>query len=132
MHLTPVPAVLDRVSIVGCDVSAYKLNLFCLDLSEPGAVAEWEIDNATAAITVTLHAIRELAAARGISQLRVVVEPTGIYHQLILRIARSLGLLTGLVDPDTSRRCARSCSAMTARPTGGTPAPSKRSWPRDG
>lgn len=98
MHLTPVPAVLDRVSTVACDVSAYKLNLFCRDLSEPGAVAEWEIDNTTAAITASLLAIRELAAARGIGQVRVVVEPTGIYHKLVLRIARSLGLLTGLVD----------------------------------
>lgn len=30
--------------------------------------------------------------------LRVVVEPTGIYHKLLLRIARSLGFETGLVD----------------------------------
>src|SRR5581483_6146008 len=30
--------------------------------------------------------------------LRVIVEPTGVYHKLILRIAASLGLQTALVD----------------------------------
>jgi hypothetical protein len=50
------------------------------------------------AITSTLTSIRDQAGARGIEQLRVVVEPTDIDHRLILRIARRLGFLTGLVD----------------------------------
>jgi transposase len=98
MHLTALPVVPPRVATIPCDVSAYKLNRFCRELSGPGQVAEWEIDNGTEAITVTLASIREQANARGIAQLRVVVEPTGIYHRLILRIASRLGLLTGLVD----------------------------------
>jgi len=83
---------------VACDVSAYKLNLVCRELSIPGAAAEWEIANRTEPITSTLVAIRDQALARGITSLRVVVEPTGIYHKLVLRIARSLGFATGLVD----------------------------------
>jgi transposase len=61
-------------------------------------VAEWEIANRTEPITSTLITIHDQAMARGISSVRVVVEPTGIYHKLILRIARSLGFETGLVD----------------------------------
>lgn len=97
MHLTPVPPALSCAT-VACDVSAYKLDLFCQELSEPGAVAEWQISNSTEAIKALLAAILAQAAARGIGQLRVVVEPTGRYHKLILRIASSLGMLTGLVD----------------------------------
>jgi len=97
VHLTAVsPSV--APTIVSCDVSAYKLNLVCRELSTAGAVAEWEIENRTGSITTTLLAIRERALARGIPELLVVVEPTGIYHKLVLRIARSLGFATGLVD----------------------------------
>ncbi len=98
VYLTALSAATSRPITVACDVSAYKLSLFCSDLSRPGAVAEWEIDNGTEAITATLLMIAERARACGFEQLRVVVEPTGIYHRLLLRIARSLGLLTGMVD----------------------------------
>jgi transposase len=97
MHLTALsPASIPAT--VACDVSAYKLNLICRDLSAPGAAAEWEIANRTEPIIDTLTAIRDAAAARGISALRIIVEPTGIYHKLLLRIAASLGFETALVD----------------------------------
>lgn len=98
MHLTALHSVPSRPATIACDVSSVKLNLFCRELSAPGRVAEWEIDNATDAITSTLRTIIEQAGVCGIEQLRVVVEPTGVYHRLILRIARRLGLLTALVD----------------------------------
>jgi len=97
VHLT-VLSPSTTPATIACDVSAYKLNLVCRELSIPGAAAEWEIPNRTEPIISTLTAIRERALARGVTELRVVVEPTGIYHKLILRIARSLGFGTGLVD----------------------------------
>ena len=97
MHLT-ASSVVPSLATVAVDVSAYKLNLMCRDLSSPGAAAEWEIANRTQAITSTLLAIWERAQARGITNLRIVVEPTGIYHKLLLRIAASLGFETGMVD----------------------------------
>lgn len=97
MHLTASLSS-SITATVACDVSAYKLNLVCRELSIRGAAAEWEIANRTEPITSTLIAIREQALALGITTLRVVVEPTGVYHRLVLRIARSLGLGTGLVD----------------------------------
>jgi transposase len=97
MHLTAVsPGSIPAT--VACDVSAYKLNLICRDLSAPGVAAEWEIANRTEPIIDTLTAIRTAAAARGITTLRVVVEPTGIYHKLLLHIAATLGFETALVD----------------------------------
>jgi transposase len=97
MHLIAVSPT-TVTATVACDVSAYKLNLICRDLSAPGAAAEWEIANRTEPIIDTLTAIWTAAAARGITTLRVVVEPTGIYHKLLLRIAASLGFETALVD----------------------------------
>jgi transposase len=98
MHLTAVSPA-NGPCTVACDVGCYKINLMCRELSSPGAAAEWEIANRTEAITSTLICIRERALARGIAALRVVVEPTGIYHKLLLRIAASLGFQTALVDP---------------------------------
>ena len=97
MHLTALSAAMNSATIAG-DVSAYKLNLLCRQLAGPGATSEWEIANRTEPITSTLIAIRERAHALGITELRVVVEPTGIYHKLLLRIAASLGYRTALVD----------------------------------
>jgi len=97
MQLTAFPSA-NAPSTIACDVGCYTINLFCRDLSGPGSVAEWEIPNRTEPITTTLLAIRERAAARGITSLRVVVEPTGIYHKVLLQIANSMGFQTGLVD----------------------------------
>ena len=97
MHLTPVSSS-DRRAIITCDVGSATLHFLCRDLSAPAAPAEWHIDNRTEPITSTLHAMRERATAAGITRLLVVVEPTGIYHKLLLRIAASLGFETALVD----------------------------------
>jgi transposase len=97
MHLSAMTST-NALATIACDVSADKLNLFCRELSGPGSVAEWEIANRTEAITATLKSIRGRAAAEGLTALRVIVEPTGIYHKLILRIATSLGFQTALVD----------------------------------
>ena len=100
MHLTSVPCSTPSAT-VACDVSAYKLNLVCRELSKPGEPAEWETPNRTEPITATLLAIREEALRCGITELRVVVEPTGRYHKLILRIARSLGFRRHSSTPAT-------------------------------
>ena len=98
MHLTAISPA-SSPATVACDVGCYKINLICRELSSPDAAAEWEIANRTESITSTLISIRERAVALGIVALRVVVEPTGIYHKLLLRIAASLGFQTALVDP---------------------------------
>ena len=97
MHLTALTPSTAPANIA-CDIGASTINLVCRELSAPGALAEWDTRNRTEPITTTLLAIREQALRHGITELRVVVEPTGRYHKLILRIARSLGFQTALVD----------------------------------
>lgn len=92
-------AVSTPVTNVCCDVSMDKINLMCVALSKPGMVAEWEVPNRSESILETLRTIQQRAQTLGISELRVVVEPTGIYHELLLRLARRLGFTTSLVDP---------------------------------
>lgn len=73
--------------------------LYCRALSTPGAAAEWTAANRTEAIRSALESIRERALAAGITRLDVIVEPSGIYHKLLHRIARKMeGFGTGLVD----------------------------------
>jgi hypothetical protein len=85
---------------VCADVGMDRLNLVCLPLSRPGAVAEWDIENRSEAITETLTAIKQLAASHGHEQVRVVVEPTGVYHAHFLNIARRLDFELAFVNPE--------------------------------
>ncbi len=86
------------VADVACDVGEAALNLICSAIAHPGFAATWEIENRTEAIRCTLEKIRALANEAGYAGLRVIVEPTGIYHKLLLRIARQLGCDTALVN----------------------------------
>jgi transposase len=87
-----------KPTIISGDVGRDKINLYCHDLSRPGQVAEWEVANRTEPITSTLQSIQQRAVAAGMTALCVVVEPTGIYHKLLFRIARMLGFEAALVD----------------------------------
>lgn len=94
--LSPVSTL--RITTLSCDVSSEKLNFACPDLGRPGFRPEWEIANTSDPIRATLRDVLELAREGGYEQLRVVVEPTGVYHHLLLRIAREMKLQTGLVN----------------------------------
>jgi hypothetical protein len=59
------------------------------------------IANRTDAIRKALEELRQSAGPEKVSRLRIVVEPTGLYHQLLTRIARSMGMRTALVTPNT-------------------------------
>lgn len=96
MHLTALSSV--APTIVSCDVGSVRLNLTCRAFSQPGAVAEWDIENRSVAINETLRAIRSTATGRGVDRLLLVAEPTGSYHVLLFRIAKSLGFETAFVD----------------------------------
>jgi transposase len=87
-----------KTAFVSCDVSMDTLNLVCPSLARPGFKPEWEIQNGSEAIRATLDSILHLARLSGFEQVNVVVEPTGVYHRLLLRIARALGCQTNLVD----------------------------------
>ena len=83
---------------VSCDVGMSKLNFACPSIARPAFRPEWEIANRTEPIHTTLELIRRLARLAGFTNIRVIVEPTGVYHRMLLRIARSLGCETAFVN----------------------------------
>ena len=98
MKVTALPIDATEMMNVACDVGSARLNLVCTALSRPGSPAEWEIPNRTASILETLAHIHSLAIEGGARQLRIIVEPTGVYHRLLLELAAQMGFATCLVD----------------------------------
>lgn len=85
---------------VCCDVGMDEIHLVCPPLPNAGFARALTIDNRTDPIRKTLEQIRDIAGPAHVSRLRIVVEPTGIYHQLLTRIARELGYQTALVNAE--------------------------------
>ncbi len=91
MNRNPIrSAPTSSLADVACDVGLAELNLICSALGRPGFDPTWEIANGSDAIRSTLAEIQLEAKAAGFDGLRVIVEPTGIYHKLLLRIARQM------------------------------------------
>jgi transposase len=63
-----------------------------------------ECQNRTTAIMAKLEAYRQIAAAYGMETLRVLCEPTGQYHNKLLRTARKMGFLTCFVSAESVAR----------------------------
>lgn len=100
MKSTPrslVDATLSRADICG-DVSMDDVHLTCPPLVAVGFPRIFVMQNRTEAIRTTLAELRAHADAAGIRHLRIVVEPTGIYGELFLNIAKSMGFDTALVN----------------------------------
>jgi transposase len=83
-----------------CDVGMDEIHIVCPPLNERGFAETSVIANRTDAIRTTLEEIRKRAGATRFAHLRIVAEPTGIYHQLLMRIARSNGFRTALVNAE--------------------------------
>jgi transposase len=76
-----------------------EIELLCPTVDSSSFSTQITIENRTAAIRSALTEIRDRAGAQ-FARLRIVVEPTGIYHQLLTRIARELGFRTTLVNAE--------------------------------
>jgi transposase len=76
-----------------------QIHLLCPPLESGTFAQALAIDNRTEAIRGTLQQIRDRAGEE-FPRLRIVVEPTGVYHQLLTRIARELGYRTALVNAE--------------------------------
>lgn len=85
---------------VCCDVGMDEIHIVCPALDESGFGESVTIANRSEAIRRELERIRDRAGITRVGRLRIVAEPTGIYHQLLLRIARSIGLRTALVNAE--------------------------------
>lgn len=83
---------------VCCDVSMDDLHLTILAGENSPFPRVFKIPNRTTDIVATLGEIQALATREGFAQVRVIVEPTGIYHNLLLDVASGLGMATALVN----------------------------------
>lgn len=63
-----------------------------------------ECANRTATVKARLHAYHRIATAQGMDTLRIICEPTGEYHNKLLRIARSMSFLTCFVNTESVAR----------------------------
>lgn len=62
------------------------------------------VPNRTEEIELLLTWLSESAKLEGYANVRVVVEPTGVYHELLFRIARMRGLETCLVSAEAASK----------------------------
>jgi transposase len=76
------------------------IHIVCPPLDDRGFSESMTVANRTDAIRRALEQIRDRAGALGFPRLRVIAEPSGIYHKLLLRIARSIGFRTALVNAE--------------------------------
>jgi transposase len=75
-----------------------SIHLFCRALAGTAFPRVFAIDNRGNAIRETLAQLRSEASSRGHTDIRLVLEPTGVYDKLLLRIAQELGFDTRLVS----------------------------------
>lgn len=93
----PLPKVLDACFDVGGD------DLHLLTVIH-GERIRRRVSNQTEEIELMLTWLSRRAKLEGYSNVRVVVEPTGVYHELLFRIARMRGLETCLVSAEAASK----------------------------
>jgi len=89
---------LNLVMDVPADVHKDMINLFS---SEDGKQYTDECRNHTTTIRKKLEKFQEIAWKHGKQSLRIVCEPTGQYHNKLLRTARRMGFFTNLVQGES-------------------------------
>ena len=97
MHAT-VPAGPDTsrvTAVLAFDVSQATLDLYA-ELG--GQVLQRAIPNQTDAIERALVGLKALALGMGYQSVQVVAEPSGAYHDTLMRTARAVGLQTAWVS----------------------------------
>src|SRR5712691_6151420 len=83
-----------------CDVGMDEIHVVCPPLEPSSFSRAFTMANRTDAIRTELEQLRGRAGSVCFKRLQIVVEPTGIYHQLLTRIARDLGYRTALVNAE--------------------------------
>lgn len=96
---TPVAVETAAINVC-CDVGMDQIHLICPPLGDASFAQSRTIDNRSDAIRAELGRIRSSASQDELARLQIVVEPTGIYHHLLTRIARALGYRTALVNAE--------------------------------
>jgi len=77
--------------VVSCDVGMQNIHMVCPALGNSAFPRVYAIDNFTEPIRNELLALRQAAHDAGHSEIRLVLEPTGVYDDLLVQIARECG-----------------------------------------
>lgn len=94
----PTPNATLKIAEVCGDVSMNDVHLAVMAGENSPFPRVFKIRNRTLDVVEALTRIREFAFSRGFDQVRVVVEPTGEYHLMLLEVAARMGCLTNLVN----------------------------------
>jgi transposase len=86
---------------ISVDVHKDLLNFF---FEAGGKEYSDECANRTATVKARLHAYHRIATAQRMDSVRIICEPTGEYHNKLLRIARTMGFSTCFVNTETVAR----------------------------
>lgn len=84
--------------LICCDVGMDNIHLVCRALAGTAFPRVFAIENRSDAIRATLTQLGNDASSCGQTNVRLVLEPTGVYDKLLLRIAQELGFETRLVS----------------------------------
>jgi transposase len=96
----PVIAVASDDLNICCDVGMDQIHVLCPPTAGSGFARVVPIANRSDAIRAMLEQLRQSEGPSNAARLRIVVEPTGLYHQLLTRIARDMGFRTALVNAE--------------------------------
>ena len=86
--------------VVSCDVGMQSIHVVCPALGTSAFPRVYAIDNYTDPIRLELTALRDAARTAGHGEIRLVLEPTGVYDRLLVQIARELGFDVKLVNAE--------------------------------
>ena len=87
----------ERMAIFACDVSKDRINLYS-DLGT--SVIEEEFTNQTQTVEDALINYEHIAEKHGFGKVKIVCEPSGVYHRLLINAAERLGYDTAWVNPE--------------------------------
>jgi len=93
-----VSFISSRTAVISCDVHRDEI-FWSSNIPGWEETSRWE--NRTRAVGAGLEAVRGAGLAAGFARFVVVAEPTGVYHRLLLEVARQHGMETALVNTES-------------------------------
>jgi hypothetical protein len=102
MKISQVEQKCNKKGVIDVSVDVHK---YVLNFSFEAGDREYsdECANSAATVKARLHGYHRIATAQGMDRVRIICEPTGEYHTMLLRIARTMGFLTCFVNTESVR-----------------------------
>ncbi|HEY0142064.1 MAG TPA: transposase [Thermoanaerobaculia bacterium] len=77
--------------VVSCDVGMESVHMVCPALGDSAFPRVYAVENYTEPLRRELLALRNVARDAGRTEVRLVLEPTGVYDRLLVQLAREVG-----------------------------------------